>query len=244
VNANSLARKLDALLLAAIAACWLFGCDRGRTVDLHYAVNGGEPRTVNLFFPARIAVAPAAMPPAMDLGAVFDAQGYRETTLKGGDLSRQAAEVIAKSLALSGLRPEIMNASPGDLPVGIDFVLTSSIESLHCIKRHIGGSGEPKDAFMMFADARLKFALAGRGGPLYSATESSQLAEPPQGADIAKYKPQFTDPADAASAVVTRTAAKLIADPEFQQVLPRRAMPSAAPAPSAAPTPAAPGRTR
>jgi hypothetical protein len=90
----------------------------------------------------------------------------------------------------------------------------------------------------------LKFALAGRGGPLYSVTESSQLAEPPQGADIAKYKPQFTDPADAASAVITGTAAKLIADPEFQQVLPRRAMPSAAPAPSAAPTPAAPRRAR
>jgi hypothetical protein len=236
VNANSHGRNLEALALAALAACWLFGCARGRTVDLHYLANQAEPRTARIFFPAKIAIPPAAAPLGMNLGAVFDANGYRQETLKADDLSRQITEIIAKSLAAAGLKPMILNASAGDLPAGIDFVLISRLESLSCIKRYVGG-GAPGGAFVMYADARINFMLAGRGGKLYSATKSSDLAEPRQGADIASYKPPFVNPADAVSAVVSRVIAQLVADSEFEQVLPRQAMPSAAPAPSATPTP-------
>ena len=195
-----------------------------------------------MFFPAKIAVAPTAAPQGMKLGAVFDANGYREAVLQSGNLSHQIAEIAAKSLASAGLKPQIMNASGNDLPVGIDFVLASRLESLHCIKRYVGGG--PGGAFVMYADARIHFTLAGRGGKLYSATKSSELAEPRQGVNIAKYKPPFVNPADAVSAVVSRSIAQLIADPEFEQVLPRQAMPSATPAPSVTPTPGAPRRAR
>ncbi|HJU29537.1 MAG TPA: hypothetical protein VJ718_10220 [Candidatus Binataceae bacterium] len=236
MNAISHARKFEAILLSALAACWLFGCARGRTVDLHYLAVPSS-HTPRLFFPAAIAVAPTEAAHGMKIGAVFDANGYREMALRGGDLASQIAEIVAASLAAAGLKPKIMNVSAGDLPEGVDFVLSSSLESLHCVKRYVG-DGAPGGAFVMYADARIAFTLAGRGGKLYSATKSSQLEEPARGADIAKYKLPFVDPADAASAVVSRTIAQLIADPEFQQVLPHEAMPSATPTPSATPSPA------
>jgi hypothetical protein len=188
-----------------------------------------------LFFPARIAVAPADAPPELKLGAIFDANGYQETALEARNLPLQIADIAANSLAAAGLKPQVMNAAPGDLPMGIDFVLTSRLESLHCIKRYVD-AGASNGAFVMYADARISFMLTGRGGKLYSAVKTSQLEEPRQGVDIAKYKPAFVHPDDAVSAVVSRATAKLIADPEFEQVLPRQAMPSASLAPSATPT--------
>lgn len=213
---------------------------------MRYLASQAAPRSAHLFFPARIAVAPADAPSNMEIGAVFDAKGYREAVLKTGDLPHQVADVIAKSLETAGLKPKIINATPGNLPTGIDFLLTSRLESLHCIKRYID-SGAPKGSFVMYADARIAFTLTGRGGKLYSAVKSSHMEEPPQGVDIAKYKPPFVHPSDAASAMVSRAAARLIADPEFQQVLPRQAMPSPSPSPSTSPSPSAtptPGAAR
>jgi hypothetical protein len=232
VNANNLVRNLRTALFAAMAAFVFLadaGCQKGKPVTLHYVADSTTGHATNLFFPAKIMVVPPQLPPVLEIGDVFDAQGYRQARLQDPGLSQQIAAILVTNLENAGLKPTIINQppAPGNLPIGVDFVITSELQQLHCIKRYIPAADIP-GAFTMSANAQLKLAVSGRGGTLYSGSAVSTLSEPAEGVAPEKYKATILEPGDALSVAVSQTVDKLLADPAFQQVLPRRSVTSSA----------------
>jgi hypothetical protein len=208
----------------SVIAGVMSGCQRSTAISIRYAATNGQATARKIFFPAPIAVAPAIVPPNLTLGNVYDANGYRQTRLGLNDPAREVSAALMTALKDAGLKPSTIGGMPpgSELPVGIDFGLVPAIEELRCVKRIESSDADGRPRFTMSAAATIKFSLVGRGGPLYSAAKFGSVEEPPRGADPARYNPPFTRPEDAISAAVSQAISKLIADPSFQQVLPRQ----------------------
>jgi hypothetical protein len=131
--------------------------------------------------------------------------------------------MLAKSLSTAGLAPISIGkpSRDGMLPVGVDFAITAQVLELRCVKRYISAAADASPNFTMSAVARIKFTLTGRGGTLYSASKLADIDESPHRADLKRYVPPITEPADALSSAVSQTLLKLVGDPEFQQMLPQ-----------------------
>jgi hypothetical protein len=246
VNANNrvLSRRapffpLFATLLTLFVGA---GCQKGKSLELHYAADFTDAKTADLFFPAKIGIVPVIASAGAGNGMVFDADGYREAMLFVPDLSTEIARMLAKSLSTAGLAPLSISNPPRDglLPLGLDFAITAQVLELRCVKRYIPVAADASPDFTMSAVARIKFTLIGRGGTLYSASKLAEINEPPRGANLKSYAPPIAEPADALSSAVSQTLLKLVGDPEFQQVLPQHTVRSRVATPPSAQRPGTP----
>lgn len=161
------------------------------------------------------------VPAESDLGAVFDRSGYRRARFFVPDLGAQVADLLARSLADAGLQPVSIASAPSDLPMGVDFIIESTVVHLRCVKRFLPETADVHPNFIMSANAQIHFRLAGRAGELYSVTEFGDVSEPPDLRDSGREAPAFTEPGDALSAAITQTITRLLSDTSFQDALPR-----------------------
>lgn len=166
-------------------------------------------------------VAPT-IPPDLDLGAVFDPAGYQRARFFVPDLGAQVADLLARSLADAGLQSVPIASAPsnGDLPIGIDFVIESTVEQLRCVEHFVPETPDSHRNPIMSARAQVHFKLSGRGGELYSVTEFGDISEPPENKDSSRKAPTLTDPGDALSAAIMESITRLLNDDSFRQALP------------------------
>jgi hypothetical protein len=193
----------------------LAGCKQGQVLRIHYA---GHP--AKMFFPAKIAVVSPVVARDPDIGTVFDRGGYVRTRLYLPDAASQIGEVITRSLADAGLQPVLMSEEPAndDLPAGIDFMITSTVEDMRCMQRFMPEA----QGSILSAHAQMHFTLSGRGGELYSADESGDASAPSRDTPTNRGSVKIVEPDDAVSTAVTRTIIRLLDDPQFEEALPHR----------------------
>jgi hypothetical protein len=173
-----------------------------------------------MFFPAKIAVVSPVVARDPDIGAVFDRGGYMRTRLYLPDAADQIAGLITRSLADAGLQPVLIAQAPAndELPTGIDFMITSTVEDLRCMQRFV----PEEQGSILSAHAQMHFTLLGRGGELYSTDESDDASAPSRDTPTNRGSVKFGGPGDAVSTAVTRTIIRLLDDPQFQEALPHR----------------------
>jgi len=194
------------------------GCKQGQTLTIHYT---GHPARV--FFPAKIGVVTPVVAQDPYVGEIVDRAGYVHTRLYLPDAAGQVAELISRSLADAGLQPVQMAGVPanGDLPTGVDFMITSSVQELRCMQQFLPEQRGGKE-FILSARAQMRFTLSGRGGELYSADEFGDAGTASHEASADKQLADMKDPADAVSGAILEAITRLIDDHQFQEGLPHR----------------------
>jgi hypothetical protein len=203
---------------------------------LHY-LPGFVPGSERIFAPARIAVLPAAGASAagrIRIGAVYAADGSLERALYVQDLGRSVTGAVIRALGDAGLKPALsgpLRHGAASLPVGVDFVLTTSIEEVSIAKRYGADETVHGQYFAMKAKLRLKFTLASRANPdLYSAEMIGTEDEPPVPVGGEVFLPLETDPQESLSVAMSRAVGALMLQSGF-----RAPLPIAAAAPAASP---------
>jgi hypothetical protein len=233
VTVINLVQNLRTVLFAAIAAFVFLagaGCQKGMPVTLHYTADSTTGRhATNLFFPAKIMVVPPELPRVLEIGSIFDAQGYRQARLQDPGIRQQIAAILVTGLENAGLKPILIDRppAPGNFPIGVDFIITGELQQLYCIKRYLPAADIP-GAFTMSANAQLELTVSGRAGTVYSGSAVSTLTEPVERIAPQKYKATILEPSEALSVALSQTVDKLLANPAFQRVLPRRSTASSA----------------
>jgi hypothetical protein len=194
------------------------GCKQGQSLMIHYM---GHPARV--FFPAKIGVVTPVMERDPYIGTIVDRAGYVRTRLYLPDAPGQVAELISRSLADAGLQPVQMAGVPadGDLPTGVDFMITSSVQELRCTQQFLPEQGSD-NGFILSARAQMHFTLSGRGGELYSADEFGDAGTASREASTEKQLADMKEPADAVSGALLEAITRLIDDHQFQEGLPHR----------------------
>ncbi len=181
------------------------------------------------FFAAKVAVT-TSQSPGVDsrVGMIADSGGNQIAILQVVDINVQTASVIAKALAEAGLQPIMIGAVPASRqpPFGIDFMIMSGVDQLKCDKRFLPDM--VPGAYRLSASVVIKLELVNRDGVLAVVQGSSDLEEPPFGANPAAYKPAITDPGKALSWALSRAVRSALADPALAAPLPRHKVPSPA----------------
>jgi hypothetical protein len=203
------------LLVAAMAAFAMLGCQPGHKLKLKYWPGN---RPVAQFTPSRVAVIPAGDSSVGQLfvGSVFDPDGNVERLYVVDPPGR--CRLLASHLEHNGLRPMIL-AVGSEVPDGVDYTVSCNPEELTVVKRIDRANGGGKNSFLMKAGARLKCTLAARDGTtIFSDRFSSMEDEPPLG-EAAHSRPLISDPAQALSVAVSDALDAFMDTPAFHRAL-------------------------
>jgi hypothetical protein len=224
-----------AQLLVALAVSCAAGCKPASNLRLHY-LPGFVPGSQQVFIPARIAVAPAGGELAQrrfHVGAIYGSDGILQRHLFVENLGPVVTAAVVRALADAGLKSEALTAAPaGDLPpLGIDYLLTTTIEDASVVKRFGAQHTVHGQLFTMKSSFKLEFVLSSRASPkLYQGEMIGTEEEPPLPVGGEVFLPLETEPAESLSVAMSRAIGALMLEARFRRILPLRA---AAPSPSA-----------
>lgn len=213
-------------MVAAIAALAL-GCKSTPTLRLHY-LPGFVPGSERIFGPVRIAVLPADGAIAagrVRVGGVYSAQGSVERSFYAEDLSGVVTAAVIRALGDAGLKP-IANGplrhGAASLPVGVDYVLATSIELASINQRFGTEQTVHGQYFEMRAKMRIKFTLSSRANPdLYTGEILGTEDEPPAPVGKEVFLPLETKPDESLSVALSRAVGALMLQPGFRAALPQ-----------------------
>lgn len=210
----------------------LAGCrPAGQRLDLHY-LPGFVPGSQHVFHPAKVAVLPVGGSLAtgrVEVGSIFAAAGVSDKDLYVSDAGVVATRAVIRALADAGLTPVALDAMPaGGLPPGVDYLLTSEIESIEVTKRFGAERTIHGQYFMMESKVRLKFALLNRSGEtIYSGELTGTENEPPAPVGAEVFLPLETEPSESLSVALSRAIGSLMLEPGIRRILPvRSALPT------------------
>ncbi|HVC44217.1 MAG TPA: hypothetical protein VND20_05325 [Candidatus Binataceae bacterium] len=214
--------------IAAVSTLATAGCMKPTPIVLRYLPDPAA-HSAGRFFAAKVAVT-TSQSPGVDarVGVIVDSGGAKTAILQVVDINGQTASVIAKALAESGLQPVMIGDVPASRqpPFGIDFMIMSGVNELKCDKRFL--PGRVPGTYRLSASVVIKLELLNRDGVLAVVQGSSDLEEPPFGANQATYKPAITDPGKALSWALSRAVRSALADPALVAPLPQHKIPSPA----------------
>jgi hypothetical protein len=217
VNGISLPRYRRGLfVIAVLGLAAIAGCEHPQAITLHSSPQL-RTRHAHLFYPAKVAIVPAPSPGGRRLavGYVFAADGSVRNALHIDDASGQVAKVLADFLSEAGLKPVLLQNLPGGTPPhGIDFVITSAVDKMQCIK-HLASADGNSSHFTILATVQLTIQFANRAGNSFELNPVSMFQEPPTGVSADSYKPSVTSPADALSLAVSKAIVTLLDNHDF-----------------------------
>ncbi|MGH7246784.1 MAG: hypothetical protein ACREH9_01640 [Pseudomonadota bacterium] len=231
--------------MAAFAAFALaIGCRRAPAMRLHY-LPGFVPGSERVFRPAQIAVVPVGGVSAMGrvrVGGVYAANGSLERPLYVEDFGRSITAAVIRALGDAGLKPVAagpLRHGAASLPVGVEYVLNTSIEEASIAKRFGAEQTVHGQYFVMQAKVRLKFTLASRSNPdLYTGEMTGSEEEPPAPVGGEIFLPLETDPQESMSVALSRAVGALMLQGGFKDAF-AAATPSQPPQVTPAPAPRA-----
>ncbi len=227
----------DAVVVAAafVAVGLLVGCRSVPPMRLHY-LPGFVPGSERIFRPARIAVLAANGEIAQGrvrVGGVYAADGSLDRPLYVQDFGRSVDDALMTAFAGAGLKPvasATLSSGAASLPVGIDFMLVTTIEAASIDKRYGVDETVHGQTFTMKASVRLKFTLASRASPnLYTGEMIGTEEEPPVPVGKEVFLPLETDPQESMSVALSRAVGALMLQSGFRDALPVLLLPSPAP---------------
>jgi hypothetical protein len=203
------------------------GCKSAPTLRLHY-LPGFVPGSERIFGPVRIAVLPADGALAtgrVRVGGVYSAEGSVERSFYAEDLGGAVTAAVIRALADAGLKPVAsgpLRHGAASLPVGVDYVLASSIE-LSSINQRFGAEQTVHGQyFEMKAKVRIKFTLSSRANPdLYTGEVLGTEDEPPAPVGGEVFLPLETDPGESMSVALSRAVGALMLQSAFRNALPQ-----------------------
>ncbi|MHB8381551.1 MAG: hypothetical protein ACYDC3_04315 [Candidatus Binataceae bacterium] len=194
---------------------------------LHY-LPGLVPGSQHIFGPVRIAVLPAAGTIGMGrvrVGAVYAADGSVDRTIYAENLGGLITAAVIRALGDAGLKP--VQSGPlrhgaASLPVGYDYVLTTSIEQASSNQRFGAEQTVHGQYFEMRSKVRLKFTLSSRANPdLYTGEILGTEDEPPPPVGKEVFLPLETEPEESMSVAMSRAVGALMLQPGFRTALPQ-----------------------
>ena len=206
------------------------GCAPREVIKLHY-LNGFVPGTRAIFLPANIAVAPISGDLAIcahQVGGVYSSSGQLEKVLLVSDAGSVVHDALMTSLADAGLKPIAIHAglSPGDLPNGVDLMLSCELRRLTIEKRFGAQQTIHGKYFTMTSRVALKYKLQGRDGSvIYDNQITGMEDEPPRPVGGEVFFPLETEPAESLSVALSRAIGTPLADPKFRAAFPLRTTP-------------------
>jgi len=229
----------SAAMIAALAATG--ACRSAPILELRY-LPGFVPGSMNVFRPARIAVAPvggALASGTARVGAIYRADGSVERELFVRDTGATVAAAVVRALEDAGLKPVLLHSSPaaGELPDGVDLLLRAELLGLTVDKRFGDRDTVHGKYFTMESLVRLKFELANRGATKVLTFETAGMQrEPPAPVGKEEFLPLETEPAQSLSVALSKAVGALIVETALRNFVPAR---DATPAsPTTAPSPA------
>lgn len=202
---------------------------------LHY-LPGFVPGSERIFGPVRIAVMPpdgAIATGRVRVGGVYSADGTVERSFYAEDLGGVVSAAVIRALADAGLKPvasEPLRHGAASLPVGIDYVLATSIELASINQRFGTEQTVHGQYFEMKAKVRIKFTLSSRAKPdLYTGEILGTENEPPAPVGGEVFLPLETDPGESMSVALSRAVGALMLQSGFRTALPQASQPIALP---------------
>jgi hypothetical protein len=213
-------------MIAALAAG--AGCRSAPVLELRY-LPGFVPGSMNVFRPARIAVAPVGGELALGtarVGAIYAADGSVERELFVRDPGVAVAAAVVRALEDAGLKPVLLDSSTafgGELPDGVDLLLRAELAGLTVDKRFAERDTVHGKYFTMESSVRLKFELANRGATKVLTFETAGTQhEPPAPVGKEEFLPLETEPAESLSVAMSKAVGAMIVDSELRDLLPVR----------------------
>ena len=194
---------------------------------LHY-LPGFVPGSERIFGPVRIAVLPAGGAIAsgwIRVGGVYAVDGSLDRPLYVHDLGGSVTEAVVRALGDAGLKPALSGSlrnGAASLPVGVDFVLTTTIEEASIDKHYGADETVHGQYFVMKAKVRIKFTLASRANSdLYVGETIGTEDEPPAPVGTEVFLPLETDPQESMSVALSRAVGALMLHSGFRDALPK-----------------------
>ncbi len=220
-------------MLAALAIA--LGCKSAPTLRLHY-LPGFVPGSERIFGPVRIAVLPASGAIAsghVRVGGVYAADGSVERSFYAEDLGAVVTVAVIRALGDAGLKPVAsgpLRHGAASLPVGVDYVLATSIEAVSINQRFGAEQTVHGQYFEMKAKVRIKFTLSSRANPeLYTGEILGTEDEPPAPVGKEVFLPLETQPDESLSVAMSRAVGALMLQSGFRTALPQASPPIAVP---------------
>lgn len=225
-----------AAALAALAALAIaLGCKSAPALRLHY-LPGFVPGSERIFGPVRIAVLPAGGAIAagrVRVGGVYSAEGSVDRSFYAQDLGPVITAAVIRALSDAGLKPVAsgpLRHGAASLPMGIDYVLATSIEAASINQRFGTEQTVHGRYFEMKAKVRIKFTLSSRANPdLYIGEILGTEDEPPPPVGKEVFLPLETEPEESMSVAMSRAVGALMLQPGFRAALPQVSPSSSAP---------------
>ncbi len=203
------------------------GCKSAPALRLHY-LPGFVPGSERIFGPVRIAVLPpdgAIATGRVRVGGVYSADGTVERSFYAEDLGGVVSAAVIRALADAGLKPVAsgpLRRGAASLPVGIDYVLATSIELASINQRFGTEQTVHGQYFEMKAKVRIKFTLSSRANPdLYTGEILGAENEPPAPVGGEVFLPLETDPGESMSVALSRAVGALMLQSGFRTALPQ-----------------------
>jgi hypothetical protein len=208
------------------------GCKSAPALRLHY-LPGFVPGSERIFGPVRVAVLPADGAIArgrVRVGGVYSAEGSVEHSFYAEDLGAVVTDAVTRALSGAGLKPIAsgpLRHGAASLPVGVDYMLATSIEEASINQRFGTEQTVHGQYFEMKAKVRIKFTLSSRANPdLYTGEILGTEDEPPAPVGGEVFLPLETDPGESMSVAMSRAIGALMLQPGFRGALPQVSPPN------------------
>ncbi len=224
--------KAAAALAGLTAMAVALGCKSAPALRLHY-LPGFVPGSERVFGPVRIAVLPtggAVASGRVRVGGVYSAQGLVDQSFYVENLGGVINRAVIRALGDAGLKPVAsgpLRRGAASLPVGIDYMLATSIEEASINQRFGTEQTVHGQYFQMRAKVRIRFTLSSRASPnLYTGEILGTEDEPPPPVGGEVFLPLETEPEESMSVAMSRAIGALMLQPGFRDALPQVSSPN------------------